>query len=49
MLKNKKDIENENRLESKELLGAMKEFDNLESFRTCFWLHQLTKTGMVKK
>ena len=33
MLKNKKDIDNENRLENiKELLGAMKEFDNLESF-----------------
>ena len=32
-LKNKKDIENENRLENiKELLNAMKEFDNLESF-----------------
>ena len=33
MLKNKKDLENENRLENiKELLYAMKEFDNLESF-----------------
>ncbi len=33
MLKNKKDIENENRLENiKELISAMKEFDNLESF-----------------
>ncbi len=33
MLKNKKDIENENRLENiKELLSAMKEFENLESF-----------------
>ena len=33
ILKNKKDIENENRLENiKELLSAMKEFDNLESF-----------------
>ena len=33
MLKNKKDIENENRLENiKELLSAMKEFDTLESF-----------------
>ena len=32
-LKNKKDLENENRLENiKELLNAMKEFDNLESF-----------------
>ena len=31
MLKNKKDLENENRLENiKELLSAMKEFDNLE-------------------
>ena len=36
MLKNKKDLENENRLENiKELLNAMKEFDNLESFRAC--------------
>ncbi len=33
MLKNKKDLENENKLENiKELLTAMKEFDNLESF-----------------
>ena len=33
MLKNKKDLENENRLENiKELISAMKEFDNLESF-----------------
>ena len=33
MLKSKKDLENENRLENiKELLSAMKEFDNLESF-----------------
>ena len=33
MLKNKKDIENESRLENiKELLSAMKEFDDLESF-----------------
>ena len=33
MLKNKKDLENENRIENiKELLIAMKEFDNLESF-----------------
>ncbi|MDC0329002.1 UvrD-helicase domain-containing protein, partial [Candidatus Pelagibacter sp.] len=33
MLKNKKDLENENRLENiKELLSAMKEFDNLEAF-----------------
>ncbi len=32
-LKNKKDVDNENRLENiKELLSAMKEFDNLESF-----------------
>jgi len=32
-LKNKKDLENENRLENiKELLSAMKEFSNLESF-----------------
>ena len=33
MLKDKKDLENENRLENiKELLNAMKEFDNLDSF-----------------
>jgi len=33
MLKNKKDLDNENKLENiKELLNAMKEFDNLESF-----------------
>ena len=33
MLKNKKDLDNENRLENiKELISAMKEFDNLESF-----------------
>ena len=33
MLKSKKDLENENRLENiKELLSAMKDFDNLESF-----------------
>ena len=33
MLKNKKDLENENRIENiKELLNAMKEFDSLESF-----------------
>ena len=32
-LKNKKDLENENRLENiKELLNAMKDFDNLEIF-----------------
>ena len=33
MLKNKKDVDNESRLENiKELLSAMKEFDNLENF-----------------
>ena len=33
MLKNKKDLDNENRLENiKELLSAMKEFENLENF-----------------
>ncbi len=33
MLKNKKDLENENRVENiKELMSAMKEFDNLDSF-----------------
>ena len=37
MLKNKKDIDNESRLENiKELLSAMKEFDGLGNFfRTC--------------
>ena len=33
MLKDKKDLDNENRLENiKELISAMKEYDNLESF-----------------
>ena len=33
MLKNKKDIENENRLENlKELLRAMNDYDNLQGF-----------------
>ena len=33
MLKNKKDLENENRVENiKEIMNAMKEFDNLDSF-----------------
>ena len=33
MLKDKKDLDNENRLENiKELINAMKEYDNLESF-----------------
>ena len=36
MLKNKKDLENENRLENlKELLRAMQDYDNLQSFRAC--------------
>ena len=31
-----KDLENENRLENlKELLRAMQDYDNLQSFRTC--------------
>ena len=39
MLKNKKDIENENRLENiKELIRAMHDYENLQSFfRTCFF------------
>ncbi len=46
MLKNKKDIENENRLENiKELLVAMKEFDNLESFLE----HVALATSLDKK
>jgi DNA helicase-2/ATP-dependent DNA helicase PcrA len=51
MLKNKKDLENENRLENiKELLSAMKEFDNLESFLEHVSLAtSLIKIGMVKK
>ena len=51
MLKNKKDLENENRLENiKELLGAMKDFDNLESFlEHVALLPQLIKIGMAKK
>ena len=33
MLKNKKDLENENRLENlKELLRAMQDYDNLQTF-----------------
>ena len=37
MLKNKKDLENENRLENiKELLRAMQDYENLAKFfRTC--------------
>ena len=36
MLKNKKDLENENRLENlKELLRAMQDYDNLQSFWAC--------------
>ena len=51
MLKNKKDLENENRLENiKELLSAMKEFDNLESFlNMCHLQLHWIKTGKVKK
>ena len=51
MLKNKKDLENENRLENiKELLSAMKDFDNLESFLEHVALAtQLIKIGMEKK
>ena len=39
MLKNKKDLENENRLENlKELLRAMQDYDNLQNFLSniCF-------------
>ena len=41
MLKNKKDLENENRLENlKELLRAMQDYDNLQSFLSmCFRLN----------
>ena len=36
MLKNKKDLENENRLENlKELLRAMQDYDGLQNFGTC--------------
>ena len=36
MLKNKKDLENENRLENlKELLRAMQDYDNFRIFRAC--------------
>ena len=50
-LKDKKDLENENRLENiKELLSAMKEFDNLESFLEHVSLATLlTNSGRVKK
>ena len=51
MLKNKKDLENENRLENiKELLNAMKEFDNLESFRSRIPSNiSRSKVGKIKK
>ena len=52
MLKNKKDLENENRLENiKELLSAMKEFDNLENFLEHVALSNINRSrlGMVKK
>ena len=42
MLKNKKDLDNENRLENlKELLRAMQDYDNLQSFWSMLlWLLQ---------
>ena len=47
MLKNKKDLDNENRLENiKELLSAMKEFDNLESFFRACLTSNLSRSGM---
>ena len=51
MLKDKKDLENENRLENiKELINAMKEYDNLESFLEHVALqHHLIKIGKMKK
>jgi len=51
MLKNKKDLENENRLENiKELLSAMKDFDNLENFLEHVALAtSVDQIGMEKK
>ena len=51
MLKDKKDLENENRLENiKELINAMKEYDNLESFLEHVALAtSLIKIGKIKK
>ena len=50
MLKNKKDLENENRLENiKELLNAMKEFDNLETFLEHVAATSLDQIGKMKK
>ena len=47
MLKNKKDLRNENRLENiKELLSAMKEFDNLESFLEHVSLSNINRSRM---
>ena len=51
MLKNKKDLENENRLENlKELLRAMQDYDNLQDFsRTCcFSYFNRSKMGRVR-
>ena len=49
MLKNKKDLENENRLENiKELLNAMKEFDNLESLEHVSLATSLDQDWKVK-
>ena len=51
LIKNKKDLENENRLENlKELIRAMQDYDNLQSFwNTYLWRLQLIKNGKVKK
>ena len=47
MLKNKKDLENENRLENlKELLRAMQDYDNLQSFLEHVALSNLNRSRM---
>ena len=44
MLKDKKDLDNENRLENlKELLRAIRDYDNIKFFRTCGMLHHLIR------
>ena len=45
MLKNKKDLENENRLENLKVVEAMHDYDNLQSFRTCVFSYRLIKNG----
>ena len=45
-----KDLENENRLENlKELLRAMQDYDNLQSFRACSFSYLIDQEGGCKK